>query len=192
MRYESAEACWVGRRQEQYEPNPPPPHSGSWGDVSSIFHFCRGMWNSKHYVGPNFYQYDQWKVNDRFFLSGKHFPRSREHEILGPLSIIGIWKNDQKSIVDELAWSPGSLTEVSRARWCSDWLILAKHSAIVLFEDVFSILQTFTEYSYMLKMLFGFKLWFVVRKILVNTYTALTFLHTCVDCFHFLFTRHGS
>ena len=38
-----------------------------------------------------------------YFLSGKHFPRSREQEILVPLSIMGIWKNDQKSIVDEFA-----------------------------------------------------------------------------------------
>ena len=38
-----------------------------------------------------------------YFLSGKHFPRSRKHEILVPLSIVGVWKNDQKYIVDECA-----------------------------------------------------------------------------------------
>ena len=37
------------------------------------------------------------------FLSGKHFPRSREHEILVPLSIMGVWKNNQNFIVDECA-----------------------------------------------------------------------------------------
>ena len=37
------------------------------------------------------------------FLSGKHFPRSREPEILVPLSIMGVWKNNKKSIVDEYA-----------------------------------------------------------------------------------------
>ena len=36
-----------------------------------------------------------------YFLSGKHFPRSREHEILVPLSIMGVRKNNQKFIVDE-------------------------------------------------------------------------------------------
>ena len=36
-----------------------------------------------------------------YFLSGKHFPRSREHEILVPLSIMGVWKNNQKSKVNE-------------------------------------------------------------------------------------------
>ena len=59
--------------------------------------YCCRMWNSKHKVGPIFFQYDQRKVDDRF-LYGKHFPRSREHEILVPLSIMGVWKNDQKSI----------------------------------------------------------------------------------------------
>ena len=39
----------------------------------------------------------------RLCLSSKHFPRSSEHEILVPLSIMGVWKNDQKSIVDECA-----------------------------------------------------------------------------------------
>ena len=39
-----------------------------------------------------------------YFLSCKHFPRSHEHEILVPLSIMGVWKkNNQKSIVDECA-----------------------------------------------------------------------------------------
>ena len=39
-----------------------------------------------------------------YFLSGKHFPRSREHEILVSLSIMGFGKNfNQKSIVDECA-----------------------------------------------------------------------------------------
>ena len=38
-----------------------------------------------------------------YFLSGKHFPRSREHEILVPLSIMGVWKNNQNFIVDECA-----------------------------------------------------------------------------------------
>ena len=42
-------------------------------------------------------------MNDRFFLSGYQFPRPREHEILVPLSIMGVWKNIQKSIVDECA-----------------------------------------------------------------------------------------
>ena len=31
-----------------------------------------------------------------YFLSGKHFPRSRKHDILVPLSIMGVWKNDEK------------------------------------------------------------------------------------------------
>ena len=61
--------------------------------------YCRRMWNSKHLVGPNFYQYDQWKVNDRLF---------RKHEILVPLSIMGVWKKNQKFIVDECA-SHGTL-----------------------------------------------------------------------------------
>ena len=30
--------------------------------------YCSRMWNSKHWVGPNFYQFDQWKVNDRLFF----------------------------------------------------------------------------------------------------------------------------
>ena len=30
--------------------------------------YCRRMWNSKHWVGPNFYQFDHWKVNDRLFI----------------------------------------------------------------------------------------------------------------------------
>ena len=38
-----------------------------------------------------------------YFLSGKHFPRSREHDLLVSLSIIGVWKNYDKSIVDECA-----------------------------------------------------------------------------------------
>ena len=37
---------------------------------------------------------------NRFYI---HFPRSREHEILVSLSIMGVWKNNQKSIVDECA-----------------------------------------------------------------------------------------
>ena len=36
-----------------------------------------------------------------YFLSSKHFPRSREHEILVPLSIME--KNNQKCIVDVCA-----------------------------------------------------------------------------------------
>ena len=35
-----------------------------------------------------------------YFLSGKHFPRSREHEIVVPLSIMGVWK----SIVQIILW----------------------------------------------------------------------------------------
>ena len=43
-------------------------------------------------------------MNDRLFLSRKHFPRSREHEILVPLSIMAVLeKNDQKFIADECA-----------------------------------------------------------------------------------------
>mgnify|MGYP003690918819 CR=1 FL=1 len=38
-----------------------------------------------------------------YFVSGKHFPRSREHDLLVPLSIMLVWKNDPKSIVDERA-----------------------------------------------------------------------------------------
>ena len=30
--------------------------------------YYRRMWNSKHWVGPNIYQFDQWKVNDRLFF----------------------------------------------------------------------------------------------------------------------------
>ena len=37
------------------------------------------------------------------FLSGKHIPRSHEHEIFVPLSIMGDWNNDQYSIADECA-----------------------------------------------------------------------------------------
>ena len=38
-----------------------------------------------------------------YFLFGKHFPKYWEHEILVPQSIMGVWKNNQKSIVDECA-----------------------------------------------------------------------------------------
>ena len=34
-----------------------------------------------------------------YYLFGKHFPRSCEHEILVPLSIVGVWRNNHK--VDE-------------------------------------------------------------------------------------------
>ena len=47
-------------------------------------------------------------MNDRFILSGKHFPRSREQEILVPLNIMGVWKNDQNFIVNKCA-SPVTL-----------------------------------------------------------------------------------
>ena len=40
-------------------------------------------------------------MDDRF-LYGKHFPRSREHKILVPLSIMGVWKMIKNLlIVDE-------------------------------------------------------------------------------------------
>ena len=38
-----------------------------------------------------------------YFLSGKHILRSFENEILVPLSTMGVWKSNQKSIVDECA-----------------------------------------------------------------------------------------
>ena len=39
-----------------------------------------------------------------YFLSCNYFPRSREHELLVALSIMGVWKkNNQKSLVDEYA-----------------------------------------------------------------------------------------
>ena len=38
-----------------------------------------------------------------YFLSGKHFQRSRDHEILLLLSIMGVWKNNKKSMVDKCA-----------------------------------------------------------------------------------------
>ena len=51
-----------------------------------------------------FYDYHKIKVNDRFFLYGKHFQRSREHKILLPLSIMEVQKKtNQKFIVDECA-----------------------------------------------------------------------------------------
>ena len=39
---------------------------------------------------------ERWMIV--YFLSGKHFPRSREHEILLPLRIIGVWKNIIKNL----------------------------------------------------------------------------------------------
>ena len=43
-------------------------------------------------------------VNDRiFFISGKQVPRSRENEILVPLSNNGAWKKIIKIIVDDCA-----------------------------------------------------------------------------------------
>ena len=38
-----------------------------------------------------------------YFLSGKNFLRSREHEILVPLSILGVWRKIIKNLVDECA-----------------------------------------------------------------------------------------
>ena len=38
-----------------------------------------------------------------FSFYREHFPRSRKNEIWVPLSTMGVWKSNQKSIVDECA-----------------------------------------------------------------------------------------
>ena len=78
-----------------------------------------------------------------FFLSGKYFPRSREHEILVPLSM-GVGKKNQKSIVDEYASHMTlfiqalSLEHAGERRFCarfhqikSTWLVTQRSRRLV-------------------------------------------------------------
>ena len=58
-----------------------------------------------------------------YFLKGKHFQRHREHDILLPLSIMGVYKKtNQKFIVDECA---GHVTLFSIQAFVSELAALA-------------------------------------------------------------------
>ena len=75
-------------------------------------------------------------MNDRLFLPGKHLPRSREHEILLPLSIMGVWKKTyQKFIVDECA-SHVTLSSIFSIQSLSKDLASKRRFATLAINDV--------------------------------------------------------